>query len=390
MGHDEFKCDFLGQCGGCSSGNLSYGEQAREKIQRTMTNFPGVVPEFHSLGVKGIRDRGDFIISNNQFCLYSIAKTSGVRELIPIQECPQLTEDAQIIFKELQKLHWPVKKGSIRFRASPVTEYKAGLWLDFSNQDIKSLLDSGSLLNELLERSFYIEVGQKKKRVVKLGNQLKLAEVEYHPWSKTYYEDKEILLYSTVSSFTQTGLQANRKFSALLQEELHQLQSQSLIEFGSGIGTLTFPALSEGRKVHCCEFEATALEGLKKTISIYDRLYTFSERISLSVGNFHKKQDRDFFRNYDTILLNPPRSGIGDFLISIAGETENDSQDSGLYYKQLKWPDHILYLSCFMDSMKKDSLVLEKMGYQLKKMHIIDQFPQSPHCENLGVWTRNY
>ena len=110
----------------------------------------------------------------------------------------------------------------------------------------------------------------------------------------------------------------------------------------------------------------------------------------MSAGNFHKRQDGGFFRNYDTILLNPPRSGVGDFLKGIAVTTEGDFQDTEFNYKQLKWPEHILYLSCYMDSMKKDSLILEKMGYQLKKMHIIDQFPQSPHCENLGVWVRSF
>lgn len=378
MDFEAFSCSVLNDCGGCSQGTQPYLKQKQLKLRLTQSNFPQVVPQFHSLGTQGLRERGDFIINNNRFCLYSKPSSGGARHLIPIKTCPQLTTKTQQILTELQSFTWTIKKGSIRFRDAPQgSNYKAGLWLDFANLDIKELLTSGVLLHSLLEKNFYIEVGQKQKQVVSVAGLLKLVEAELLPWSVTYHDGEEVGLSSAISSFTQTGRVANKKFAELLQEELSQIQAQSIIEFGSGIGTLTLPALAQGRKVKCCEFEESAIVGLKKTIADYHEKYLFSDRVSFFTGNFHKLQNQDFFQNHDTILVNPPRSGIGDFL-KILGELEPKNR-----------PFHLLYLSCFIESMKKDSVYFESLGYQLHKIHVIDQFPQSSHFEVLGVWSQN-
>lgn len=386
MDFETFSCSFLNDCGGCSQGDQPYLLQQEAKLNLTQKNFPQVSPQFHFLGTQGLRERGDFIIHNNAFCLYSKQREGQQqRQLIPIQECPQLTPKTQNILTELQTLSWPIKKGSIRFRAAPLGgKYRAGLWLDFANLDIKNLLESGALLHSLLEKNFYIEVGQKQKQVISIAGTLKLVEAELVPWSVTYFEDQEVGLFSTVSSFTQTGRVANKKLASLLQDELSPAtrrkdhshnQAPFIVEFGSGIGTLTLPALAQGRKVKCCEVEGSALEGLKKTIAHYKDQFLFSDRVLFLTGNFHKQQDEDFFENVDAILVNPPRSGIGDFL-KVLESVESQ-----------KLPAHLIYLSCFIESMKKDSLFFESLGYQLQTMHVIDQFPQSPHFELLGRWS---
>lgn len=376
MDFEIFSCSVLSECGGCAHGAQPYLEQKKSKLNLTQINFPQVVPQFHFLGTQGLRERGDFIIHNNVFCLYSKPNNERQRHLIPIKMCPQLTTKTQYILTELQSFSWPIKKGSIRFREAPQgAKYRAGLWLDFANLEIKNLLTSGTLLHSLLEQNFYIEVGQKQKQVVSVAGVLKLVEAEFFPWSSTYVDGEEVGLFSTVSSFTQTGKVANKKFAELLQEELAEIQAKSIIEFGSGIGTLTLPALAQGRKVKCCEFEESALTSLKKTIENYNTKYLYDDRVSFFAGNFHKHQSQEFFQNHDTILVNPPRSGIGDFL-KVLGEVEHQHR-----------PTHLLYLSCFIESMKKDSLFFESLGYQLQKIHVIDQFPQSAHFEVLGLWS---
>jgi len=378
MSFEKFSCSVLKECGGCALGLIPYMEQINSKLALTQLNFPQVTPQFHSLGSHGIRERGDFIIYKNNFCLYSKPNENGQRELVAVKKCPQLTSRTQLIFEELQTLNWPIEKGSIRFREAPAnSNFKAGLWLDFANLDIKILLTAKELITSLLENNFYIEVGQKQKRVISVAGQLKLVEPEYFPWSVTYYEGKEVGLFSSVSSFTQTGSVASLKFATLLQEVLSQIQAQSIVEFGSGIGTLTIPTLAQGRRVKCCEFEETALVSLKKTIEYYNKKYLFSDRVSFLSGNFHKLQSKDLFKDSDTILVNPPRSGIGDFLKSLDQIERNQR------------PLYLIYMSCFIESMKKDSIILDQLGYQLQKLDVIDQFPQSHHFELLGLWRIN-
>lgn len=376
--NEEFSCSALKICGGCPQGLLPYSEQLHLKVQRAQEAFPQVAIQPHKLGVQGLRDRGDFIIFNNQLSLFSRRDPLGKMELIPIDQCPQLNHQAQAAFNVVKSFSWPIQKGSIRLRVNPDPKNFSGpplgLWLDFANLDIKSLLESQSLLQQLLEQGIYVEVGQKQKQVVHKQGKLKLEDGQAHPWSLTYIGEQKIPLYSFVSSFTQTGIIANRVFAHLIETSLQALKAQNIVEFGSGIGTLTFPALGKNRKVRLCEVEESALTCVKISSQAYSTI-DFINRMEFKVGNFHKAVSVDFFTGIDTILVNPPRSGIGDFL----------SQLSQMPFSLR--PTNLLYLSCFLESMKLDSQALEQLGYKLKEFHLVDQFPQSHHFESFAVYT---
>jgi 23S rRNA (uracil1939-C5)-methyltransferase len=76
--------------------------------------------------------------------------------------------------------------------------------------------------------------------------------------------------------------------------------------------------------------------------------------------------------NEVSLLVDPPRSGLGHFL----------SYD---FWKQRPFAN-IVYVSCSLNSWVKDSQKLLSYGYKLKNITLVDQFPRTDHFEIISNW----
>jgi 23S rRNA (uracil1939-C5)-methyltransferase len=69
----------------------------------------------------------------------------------------------------------------------------------------------------------------------------------------------------------------------------------------------------------------------------------------------------------DVVVLDPPRAGCGEALISALGE-------------RLR-PRTVLYVSCHLDALARDAVGLAGQGFELKQAIPVDLFPHTPHVE---------
>lgn len=69
----------------------------------------------------------------------------------------------------------------------------------------------------------------------------------------------------------------------------------------------------------------------------------------------------------DLVIVDPPRSGLGPQAIA--------------HLKALR-PPRILYISCNPQTQKDD---IDALGYRLKTIQSVDQFPHTPHIENIAL-----
>ena len=76
-------------------------------------------------------------------------------------------------------------------------------------------------------------------------------------------------------------------------------------------------------------------------------------------------------REVDTVIFDPPRSGL-------------DRRDLEVL-KELK-PDRIVYISCNPSTLARDLGKILRWGdYSYKKAYLIDLFPQTAHIESVNI-----
>jgi 23S rRNA (uracil-5-)-methyltransferase RumA len=81
----------------------------------------------------------------------------------------------------------------------------------------------------------------------------------------------------------------------------------------------------------------------------------------------------EYLGRIDTIVLDPPRAGI-------APKTLQKVMALGA--------SHLVYISCNPSTQARDTETLEKGGYKLTKLSLVDQFPHTSHIEAIAVYEK--
>jgi len=385
--NSSIHCQLAGVCGGCPWIEIPVQKQRDEKLKSLHGLLPKTPIEVLSVGEKRFRDRVDFTIKFGEdgqmkAGLWAL-KSSGVdmslsqRELVDIHECPMMSPELEAWFQEFRKDLPPIKMGSVRLRVSP--EGERGVWLDFSNEDIKTLFDEKSYLKRLSEKA-HVEVGQRKKPLHFENDQPKLSKtLDFKPWFKTWdASNKSYPVHSPVGGFSQSGLKANK---VLVGEAMRAFKKAKeltgvgfWVEAFCGSGNFTYPLSRGAEKVLAFENDRLSLssleEGLKQAQINNVELMAIDAKSVKQIEGLVSKLPLD--GNY-ALLADPPRSGLMRLL---------DFLKDGV----LK-PKALVYISCFSDSLTKDAEVLKSLGYELQILNLVDQFVHSPHVEWVSLWT---
>lgn len=371
-------CELRGRCSGCSWIELPYRQQREQK----MANIQSVLAQagiagplasitYRAIQADGLRDRADLMIDqrSGQWNLGLFARDERV--VLDMPSCPQLSPRLQEFLATFRRLRLEVARGSVRLRISPTGQ--RGIWLDLANVDVKRLLDERGQLEQLRAYAF-VEIGQKRKALIERDGRLKLGDPHLQPWFETYLGIEELPtpLFTTVGGFTQPGFIANRVLLSEVRAILQDVHARRVAEFGSGSGNFTLPLAALSESVDAYEFEPLACAGLRMGAETAQ----LSERIQIRQGDWQRanRQQADFSR-IDTILADPPRSGLGDFLAPL--------EQTFLAQR----PPNFIYVSCYADSFARDGVRLARLGYRLKSTALVDQFPQSPHYEIVSHWS---
>jgi 23S rRNA (uracil1939-C5)-methyltransferase len=373
----QVECKYKDKCSGCQYLELPLEEQHQRKAKELSDLFRSAQIPFNSPidvvspAPSGLRDRADLVWESGALGLYEKYSPGHQKRVLDLEQCQQMSPALQAWLTEVRQIQWPIKKGSLRLRVGP--QGQRGIWLDFANVDIKALLDEKNLLLDLMNRAT-VEIGQRHKVLAVMDGVLKLREPVPQVWFQSFIGTRAVDLYCSIGTFTQPGFQANAALTKIIDAWLTEVNSKRVLEFGSGIGNLSFPALGKDRHLVACEIDSEALAGFKKSLEILSRQSGFSgisERVTIQQGDFQNRNPQDF-KNYDTVLVNPPRSGLKEFLAPLIAESRK--------------PQNFLYMSCFPESFVMDAEKLVAAGYQLKKITIVDQFPQTTHYEVLSLW----
>jgi len=146
---------------------------------------------------------------------------------------------------------------------------------------------------------------------------------------------------------------------------------ETVLDLFCGLGNFTLPMANSCRQVTGIEGDQ-AMVGRARESAIANNIantdYHVADLSQPDAGVAWIK------RQYDKILLDPPRSGA----LEIAQMAGNFNAS------------RIVYVSCQPSSLVRDAAIICAQGYRMTHLGIMDMFPQTAHVESMAVFDRKY
>lgn len=371
-GQNRGNCELWGICGGCQlaekgtyeneSSDL-LGKTRVEKLEAVKDLFPQV--KFRSTEAWGVRDRVDLIWEQGKLGLYG----KELPTIIDIKECPLLSPSLQKFLTEFRERIPPIQqKGSVRLRVSPSGD--RGVWLDFANTDVKALFEEKSYLQWLSQIAF-VEIGQRRKALTWKEGAPKLTDPVLRPWFETYDSSMaSIPLYGVVGGFSQAGFRVNR---ALVQAVVNAVEASGVkewVELFSGNGNFALALGARQFDVDAYELDELAIAGMEKSKAENEVLASFVRAQRLDA--YLKARSLPSLAGKG-LLVDPPRAGMRQVLDRMV--------------EQGDLPRALVYVSCFTEVFMQEADRLKQLGYRIRALEGVDQFPFSHHSEWIALFT---
>lgn len=147
--------------------------------------------------------------------------------------------------------------------------------------------------------------------------------------------------------------------------------SEKILELFCGDGNLTFAYATPGQEIVAVDSHAGAVTRAQQNLA--------DEGFNIRFENFWVGKDlphqvgAKFIETYDTLVLDPPRSGIGARVLQ---------KMLGPRVKK------IIYISCSALTFSQDVKELSNAGFLFRSLQPIDMFPQTHHVELVGYFVR--
>lgn len=216
------------------------------------------------------------------------------------------------------------------------------------------------IINDELNRIFGLKPDKKGEKSFAYDYKTKNIVKE---GEKAYYYFEDIKFAYLTGSFAQSNTEMNRR---LIKEVFGEAEGKDILELYAGNGNFTIPLSRKSEKITAVEGDKNSYEMLK---------YNMKENRSANISAY--RDDVRWFlkknsgKMWGCIIIDPPRTGAGDIIEQIAKATEK-----------------IIYVSCNAQELARDVKKIIPLGYEIKKVKLIDMFPQTRHFETLLVLNR--
>ncbi|BFI73031.1 SAM-dependent methyltransferase [Nanoarchaeota archaeon] len=364
-------CKYFGKCGGCQIQNLSYDKQIEFKVNKFIEIFKREPDEIiKSPKIFYYRNRMDYAVGKN----YEV----GLKEYgkwyayVNIDECLLQSEESNIIrnkFREFiinKKLDpWDTvnHKGFVRYiviREGKFTnermvniityktenlEYYKNLFLEFYDE-IKNYANS-----------FYWTINDKIADV-------SYGDINYNLAGDKYIKEKALdnYYYISTNSFYQPNSYTAEILLKYVGDFIEPKENEIIYDLYSGSGFYSIEVVKYSNYVY-------AIDNNKEN----EEMFKLNKGINNVKGvKFLLKNVEDMEKiSADKIIIDPPRPGIHKKAMKKIIESN---------------AKRIVYVSCYPETQKRDiDILINKGGYKLDKIILIDQFPHTYHMETIAL-----
>ncbi len=182
------------------------------------------------------------------------------------------------------------------------------------------------------------------------------------------YQDRNLKLRISPGSFSQVNPEQNQALIQIVLQLSETNKEETVLDLYAGVGNLTLPLALRAKEVFGIEENTMAVKDAKLNAArngIQD-CHFIQGRVEHVLSNWEKEMPR-------LIVLDPPRAGCKTILDQVV---------------RLK-PEKIIYVSCEPTTFARDLRLFSDRGYALRRLSLIDMFPQTYHMEAVGLLTQS-
>ena len=156
-----------------------------------------------------------------------------------------------------------------------------------------------------------------------------------------------------------------RAFEAIIEYLKKNIKKNKvLVDLYSGVGTIGLCLHENFKEIHSVEFDKKASE-----LSLENAKYNNIENVKAYGGEAEKQELSNYLCENDTLIVDPPRSGMHAKAIKQILEIG---------------PKNFIYVSCNPFTQLRDMEELSKK-YEIQKWCLFDMYPQTPHLESVLI-----
>ncbi|PAF45145.1 tRNA (uridine(54)-C5)-methyltransferase TrmA [Helicobacter sp. 11S02596-1] len=365
-------CENFALCGGCQL-DLGYASQLETKIEAFKKLFDRNDFEVFPSPSEHFRARAEFRIHREDGKLYLSMNPYGQNVRVKISSCPILLDGLEE--KLLKCLQIASKEEILEHKL-----YGIKILGSLAKESLITLIYHKKLDEKWQQKA--LDLSQKLQcHIIGRSKKEKIILTQSHITEVLKIHNQDIFYIQDEGRFSQPNPYANTQMIEFVLSNLPLRPQGDLLEMYCGSGNFTIPLAKRFHKVFATEIVKSAITTLKENAknNAIDNITParLSGKETIEALNFA----RPFFRlkeinlkdfNFSHILLDPPRSGIGDAEM----------------LEFIQRFEHIIYISCNPQSLKSDLATLLKT-HQIKRCAVFDQFPYTHHLECGFILSKN-
>lgn len=375
-------CPVFPQCGGCKLQSLSYEKQMEFKVQMVADSLTRIgkldIPEtIQTLPAEHpyhYRNKGSFAVQEKKGKLRIGFFKEGTHDVEDAEQCdillPPINAMKEWIRKLLLKHHISIynensHKGFFRglvIRHSPGTgESLIGLLTTsniFPRSFVRDLATSGQI--KQFNVSGIVQNFNPRATNVILGDVTRVI------WGQSCFNDRldDLQFRLSLNSFSQVNPWQTIRLYDLVRDWALAGGEGRVLDAYCGSGGISLWLAKSGANVLGIEEVPEAVESARRSAQING----LADRCEFIAGDAEKHMAQT---GISTVVLDPPRKGCSEKVISSLAEMN---------------PDRIVYVSCNPSTLARD--IGRLTAYKIKKICVIDMFPQTPHVETATLLQR--
>lgn len=359
-------CPYFTQCGGCHYQHAAYAAQVemkrailRETLERARV---AEAPEIEAVTGEpwGYRNRIRLHVQADPFRLCYKRRNSHAN--LPVAVCPiaapALGEALEICNREgagLGLSGWVTEMEF--FAAGDGGPMLLSLWTERTGQEAareagRGLAACWPRLQELLPElaGAAVFASDRKQRSTRMVAQTGETSLLYGAGGRVYRV--------SLGSF----FQVNRFLTEPLVELVTgEAGGGTAWDLYAGVGLFSLALRERFREVVAVESAPGSVRDLQHNLQ-------GGRAVAAETATFLRRAVEQRQEAPDVVVVDPPRAGLGDEVTSLLGKLR---------------PRAITYVSCDPATLSRDLYALLDSGYRLRRMHLVDLFPQTFHMESV-------